>query len=264
MTTNDFSIITVDADNVEDLGFFCVKNKKHPGYITKITWLQNRFEEGMRIKLILTKGGKQAGFLEYIPGEYTWRVIHAPDWLVIHCIWVNSNKFPFEGMASALLNDCIKDAKSSGKEGVAVVTSDSSWMASKDVFIRNGFEQVDEAPPHFQLLAKRIEGELLPAFPQDWSERLSQYHDLQLIYTNQCPYIGKAIAELPLVAEQHGIQLHLIELNNAKEARKRMPSPYGVISLVYQNRLLADHPISATRFRNILQKELKLGITEGS
>jgi hypothetical protein len=104
----------------------------------------------------------------------------------------------------------------------------------------------------------------LPEFPQNWAERLSQFRDLQLIYTNQCPYIGKAVAELPPVAEQHGIQLQLLELNDPAEARERIPSPYGVISLVYQGRLLADHPISATRFKNILQKELKLQPIDGS
>jgi hypothetical protein len=99
----DYNVITVDSGNVEELGFFCVKNKKHPGYIAKLSWLQQRFEEGMRIKLILTIDGKQAGFLEYIPGEYTWRVINAPGYLVIHCIWVNSNQFPY-GMINLVYN----------------------------------------------------------------------------------------------------------------------------------------------------------------
>lgn len=261
---SDYSIITVDTENVEELGFFCVKGKKHTGYIAKLSWLQHRFKEGMRIKLLMTKEAKQAGFLEYVPGEYSWRVVHASDYLVIHCIWVNSGKFPYKGLASALLQDCIQDAEASGKAGVAVVTSDGPWMAGKDVFIKNGFEQVAEAHPHFQLLARRTGAGPLPAFPRNLAGRLSQFQNLQLVYTNQCPYIGKAIAELPPVAEQHGIQLQLIELGDAAEARERMPSPYGVISLVYQGRLLADHPISATRFRNILQKELKLRSVDGS
>lgn len=255
---SDFSIATVDAANVEELGFFCVKNKKHVGYRAKLDWLQERFAEGMRIKLLLTKDGKRAGFLEYIPGESTWRAVHALDYLVIHCIWVQSNKFPDSGMASTLLQDCVQDAEASGKRGVAVVTSDGSWMASKDVFLKNGFEQIDEAPPHFQLLVKQTETEPQASFPDNWDERLSQFKDLRLLYTNQCPFIGKAIAELPPVAEQHGIHLQLTEMTKAAEAREKMPSPYGVFSLGYEGRLLADHPISATRFRNILQKELHL------
>jgi hypothetical protein len=152
----------------------------------------------------------------------------------------------------------VKDARSSGKAGVAVVTSDGTWMASKDVFIKNGFKQVDEAGPHFQLLVKSLKKGPFPTFPRDWKERLTQHRDLELIYTNQCPYIVKAVEELPPVAEIHGIQLNFVKLSNAEEARRTMPSPYGVMSLVYNGRLLADHAISATRFRNILQKELKL------
>jgi N-acetylglutamate synthase-like GNAT family acetyltransferase len=243
---------------VDDLGIFCVKNVKHPGHITKLSWLRQRFEEGLRIKMILTNEGKQAGFVEYAPGEYTWRGVHAPDHLVIHCIWVESKKFPFQGMASALLSECMADAQALGMKGAAVVTSDGTWMAKKDVFIKNGFEQVDEAESQFQLLVKRIGGGSTPSFPRNWTERMDQYQDLQLIYTNQCPYIGKALAELPPVAEQHGIQLRLVELNNAAAARERMPSPYGVISLMYRGQLLADHPISATRFKNILRAIGKL------
>ena len=253
-----FSIVTVDAENVEGTGFFCLKNKRHVGYLAKRSWLQRRFEEGMRIKLLLTEGGNQAGFLEYIPGEYTWRVIRAPNYLVIHCLWVKSGQLASSGLASALLQHCLDDAVTTGLEGVAVVTSDGPWMASKGVFLKNSFVLVDEAPPSFQLLVRRTGGGPFPSFPNDWDERLSRCRDLQLLYTNQCPCIGKAIADLPPVAERHGIQLHLVEMVDSVEARERMPSPYGVFSLVYEGRLLADHPISATRFKNILQKDLSL------
>lgn len=255
---DNYNIITVDSGNVEELGFFCVKNKKHPGYVAKLSWLKRRFKEGMRIKLICTNEGRNAGFLEYIPGEHTWRAVNAPDYLVIHCIWVASNKFPYKGMASALLDNCVVDAVASGRRGVAVVTSDGPWMAGKEVFIKNGFEQVDEAQPYFQLLVKPIKKGAMPEFPRDWGKRLGQYDGLQLVYTNQCPYIGKAVEELPPVAERYGIRLGLVELKNAAEARKKMPCPYGVISLVYDGRLLTDHPISATRFKNILEKDLNL------
>ncbi|MFC1553567.1 GNAT family N-acetyltransferase [candidate division KSB1 bacterium] len=257
---SDYNIITVDSNNVDEFDFFCVKNKKHPGYISKLSWLKQRFKEGMRIKLIQTAEGKHAGFLEYTPGEYTWRVVNAPDYLVIHCIWVNSNKFPYKGMTPALLKNCLKDAESSGLAGAAVITSDGSWIASKEVFVKNGFKQVDKAEPGFQLLIKQQKKSSLPAFPTNWSERLNKFNGLQLIYTNQCPYIAKAVKELPPVAKKYGISLNLVELNDPGEVRKTMPSPYGMICLVYNGQLLSDHPISSTRFRNILVKDLKLEI----
>ncbi len=259
----DFKIITVDSQNVVEHGFFCVRNKKHFGYQAKLAWLKQRFKEGLRIKLLKAADGKQAGFVEYIPGEYTWRTIEAPDYLVIHCLWVNSGKFPFKGMASALIKDCQQDAQSSGKTGVAVVTSDGPWMAGRNVYLKNGFELVDEAPPYYQLLIKRIGKGPLPLFPKNWEERLSQFQGLQLVFAYQCPYIGKAIDELPPMALKYGAKLHLSEIKSAREARQKMPSPYGVFNLIYNGQLLADHPISATRFRNILEKELKMKIMGG-
>lgn len=258
MRNSPIEIITVDAGNVEENGFFCVKNRKHPGYAIKLSWLKRRFDEGMRIKLVRTADDKQVGFLEYIPGEYTWRVVEAAGYLVIHCIWVVSRKCPYGGVASALLDDCVRDARSSGRRGVAVVTSDGPWMADRRVFVKNGFERVDDGEPRFQLLVKRTGKGPPPTFPHDWSERLKRNRGLKLLYTGQCPYIGNAVRELPPVADAHGIELDLVELMSAAEARKKMPSPYGVISLVHNGRLLADHPISATRFKNILEKELKL------
>ncbi len=248
--------VTVDSQNFEKYGLFCVQNRKHHGFDTKAEWLQENFTCGLRMKMILTPDEKIAGFLEYIPGEYTWRVVHALDYLVIHCLWVKSSRFPYQGMASRLLEECINEADSSGKNGVAVVTSDGPWMAGSEVYLKNGFTQLAEAPPRFQLLVKQIRGGPLPSFPDDWNKRLQNFQGWNLIYTHQCPYIGKAMEELPPVAEKFGIRLQMIELTDPADARQRMPSPYGVISLVYNGRLLADHPISATRFRNILQKEL--------
>ena len=255
---SEFEIITIDANNIDEFGFFCVRNKQHPGYAPKHTWLQRRFQEGLRIKLLMTREGKQAGFLEYIPGEYTWRVVRAPGYLVIHCLWVESKKYPIKGMATALIRDCLEEAKSGGYEGLAVVSSDGTWMVGKAVFLKNGFIQLDEAPPHYQLCVHRLGVGAVPSFPDNWDERLSKFSGLQLLYTHQCPYIGKVIGAFSHIAEHHGIKLGLVELPHAEEAREIMPSPYGVICLIHNGHLLVDHPISETRFQNILQRELHL------
>lgn len=251
-------VVNVNADNVEELGFFCVQNKKHPGYRAKHTWLTDRFREGLKIKMILTPERKPAGFIEYIPAEHTWRVVDAPGYLVVHCIWVNSRKSPAKGSASTLLSDALKDARSGGHCGLAVVTSDGPWMAGREVFLRNGFVQVDEAPPHYQLLVRKSGKAPDPVFPGDWDKRLAKIRGLRLLYSNQCPYVGKAVNELPPVAKKFGAKLVLEELKDARKARDRMPTPYGVVSLVFNGRMLADHPISATRFANILTRDLNL------
>lgn len=255
-----YEIVSVDESNVDELGFFCVTSKKHVGYAAKRSWLEKRFSEGMRIKLILTDDGARAGFIEYIPGKYTWRTVHASDFMVIHCIWVKSGKFPFKGMGTALLDSCIQDARQDGLKGVAVVASDDSWLTGKEFFLKNGFTQVDEAIPSFQLLTKEFEPAKQPYFPTDFEKRLEQYKGLSLIYTFQCPYIAKAVLELPPVAEKYGVDLNLIELKTAAAVRKKMPTPYGMVCLVNDGKILADHYISSTRFKNILERDLKLSL----
>lgn len=73
-------IVDVDASNVDETRFFCMRSKpKAPGYRRKRDWLEARFAEGMRMKII-RKGGR--GFIEYIPGQHAWRAVHADGRLV--------------------------------------------------------------------------------------------------------------------------------------------------------------------------------------
>jgi GNAT superfamily N-acetyltransferase len=107
---NSAEIITVDGTNFEEHGFFCYKSKpKSEGYQNKLDWLQQRFEEGLRIK-ILYEDKRSVGFIEYIPGEHTWRVVEAPDYLVVHCLWV-VGRGKKKGYGSRLLNECVEDAQ---------------------------------------------------------------------------------------------------------------------------------------------------------
>jgi len=43
-----------------------------------------------------------------------------------------------------LIDACLKDAKKLNLNGVAVQVSKGSWMASPELFEKNGFEKVEE------------------------------------------------------------------------------------------------------------------------
>jgi len=93
--------------------------------------------------------------IEYIPGEYCWRPVEAGGYLFIHCIFVGfKREYKGKGYASLLVDDCVLDAKKDNKLGVAVITRKGSFMAVKELFIKNGFEAIDTAPPDFELLVK--------------------------------------------------------------------------------------------------------------
>ena len=77
-----------------------------------------------------------------------------------------------------------------------------------------------------------------------------------LLYADQCPWYEKSVFALLNTAHEHGIHLKVHKISTAQEA-KNAPSGYGVFNLLKNGKLLEDHYISATRFRNILKKELE-------
>jgi len=185
-------MVSVDASNVDKTGFFCLMSKpKALGYRQKREWLEARFAEGMQLKILHGSGGR--GFIEYTPAESAWRVVNAPGYLVIHCLWV-VGKGKGRGYGARLLHECLEDARVQGKFGVVMVSSDETWLAKKRFFLRHGFEQVDQVPPSFQLLVQRFDTTApLPSFPHDWDSRQATFGaGPTVVRAPQCPYIEAA------------------------------------------------------------------------
>jgi hypothetical protein len=51
----------------------------------------------------------------------------------------------------------------------------------------------------------------------------------------------------------------VVDLESWSDAQNA-PTPYAVFALIYNGRLLADHQISRTRFRNIMSKCVTSGL----
>jgi len=253
MKKNDFQLIEVNEGNVTETGFYCYMSKKNTeGYRRKLNWLKDRFAEGLKIKMLKLP---ERGFIEYIPGEYAWRPVDAKGYMFIHCMWISPNKHKRKGYGSLLIKECIKDAKKCGKYGVAVVTSEGSFMAGKDLFLKNGFKSAASVKPSFELMVKTLKKGPLPKF-KNWKKQLVKYKGWNVIYANQCPWVARSIKDLGEIAKKKGLKLKVTELKNAKQAQNA-PSVYAIFNLVYNGKLLVDHYISNTRFLNILKKELQ-------
>ena len=248
-------IISLNSENIFEYQPVCFLNPKNEGYLKKLEWLKERFSKGLIIKLLYLENEKKcSGFIEYIPGEYAWRAVDAKGYIFIHCIWISPNKHKGKGYGSLLVKECIKDAKKEGKYGVVVVTSEGPFMAGKALFLKNGFKSVAKAKPSYELMIKTIKSGHLPKF-KDWEKQLSQYKGLNIIYTNQCPWVARSIKELSEIAKKKGLKLKIVELENARQAQDA-PSIYTAFNLIYNGKLLVDHYISSKRFLNIIDKEL--------
>lgn len=194
--------------------------------------------------------------LEYIPGKYAHRPVDAEGYMFIHCIFVGfKNEFKGKGYASSLIEECIKDAKEANMQGVAVVTRNGSFMAKEDIFLKKGFVLVDEAKPDFELLVLKFNpGAADPKF-KIMSVEMEKYAEgLTIIRSAQCPYSVKNVdAILKTARDKLKIKANLIDLESSDEAQ-HVPCAFGTFCIIYNGRVISHHPISNTRFENIMKK----------
>jgi hypothetical protein len=126
-------------------------------------------------------------------------------------------------------------------------------MANKDLFLKNGFKEVQKSGV-FTLLVKQLRNAEAPKF-KDCEKALSNYKGLTIVYSNQCPWVARFMNELPETLKGKSLKVNVVELKTAEQAQSA-PSIYAVFNLVNDGKLLSDHYISNTRFLNILKKEL--------
>lgn len=250
-------LITVDGSNVDDFGFFCYKSKpKSQGYGKKLAWVRDRMEEGMRIKIFM-EGDRSVGFIEYLPCEHGWRVVDAPGYMLIHCLWV-VGRAKEKGYGSRLIEACIQDAIDMGKCGVVMVSSRGNWLADKKIFLKNGFEIVDQAPPSFDLLVRRFGENKAPKFPHDWERRMKQFGPgLTIVYADQCPYMPDAVRKAVEHFKDRGIESQVIQLETREDVQAKSPTPFGVFGVVYNGELVSYHYLGDKQLKRFDEDILK-------
>ena len=256
-TIPDIEIIDLTPENISDYGVCGYKDvEKHLELRRKIDWYKKYYPKGLRIKVLLSKKGGYQGMLEYVPGKYAHRPVDADGYMFIHCVFVGFKKeFKGRGYASFLIDKCIKEAKDANMHGVAVVTRKGPFMVSKDIFLKKGFVQVDEAKPDFELLVlKFYQNSDDPKFKEMSTEKYSK--GLTIIRSAQCPYSVKNVNAILDTAKKLKINANLVDLEEAKDAQMT-PCAFGSFCIVYDGEVISHHPISNTRFENIIKKKIE-------
>lgn len=256
---HEFYIIQTTDKNVLEHGLCGYKSLKRPGFPEKIKWLKDRLNEGLIIKSLYSEELGTQGMIEYIPGEYCWRPVSAKGYIFIHCLFVGFKKeHKNKGNASRLLDECEKDAKESKKEGVAIVTRKGSFMVDKGIFLKRGYKVIDKGGSDFELLVKKYNQEAIdPKFINNEQTLRKKYaKGLTIIRADQCPYTVKNVNEIKEAAiNKFGIKPKTITLENYKEAQNS-PCVFGIFCIIYKGSIISEHPISSTRFVNIMNKIL--------
>ncbi len=258
MVTERVQITDTNSDNILKYGVCSYKNIKTPGYPEKVEWLKERFDEGLKVKTLYSGKDGTQGMIEYMPGEFCWRPVEAKGYMFIHCIFSGfRNAYRGKGYASLLIDECLKDAERENMHGVAVVTRKGSFMVGKEIFLKKAFQVVDKAPPDFELLVHKFNRDTpTPRFKGDWGQRLTQYGEgLTIFRADQCPYTVKNVQEICETAEKtFGIKPNIVDLRSCEEAQNS-PCAFGTFCILCNGEIIADHPISNKRFRNIMNSQ---------
>jgi GNAT superfamily N-acetyltransferase len=249
----DAKIIDLTPETIADYGVCGYKDiKKQLELRRKIDWFRAYYPKGLRIKVVVPEKGGYQGMLEYIPGKYAHRPVDAEEYMFIHCIFVGfKREYKGKGYATALINECVEEAKKAGMKGVAVVTRKGPFMAKKDIFLKKGFVVVDEVKPDFELLALKFDPNATsPKFKKLSLEGYSE--GLTIIRSPQCPYSVKNVDAIMKTAQKLNIKANLVDLKDAESAQKT-PCAFGTFCIIYNGKILSQHPISNARFENIMK-----------
>ena len=249
-------LVEVTPENAIKETFFCIKDNKRQGFKDKVSWFEERHKEGLRIKILKNNEDRMIGFIEYVPAKYAWRPVDADNYMFIHCTYIYSKKERNKGYGALLIEDAETAAKANGMDGICVITSNGGWLANKTLFIKNGFEQIEEKD-RFELLSKTWNDKAEKPKFHNWTDQQKKYKGWHLLYADQCPWNEKSVMAILNVAMDYNVDLKVSKINTVKEA-KMAPSGFGVFNLLHNGKLLDDHYLSATRFRTILKKELKI------
>jgi hypothetical protein len=253
----DIQIIDLTPDNIAQYGVCGYKDiRRHIELQRKVDWVKQYYPKGLRIKALISKSGGYQGMIEYIPGEYAHRPVSAGGYLFIHCIFVGFKKdFKGKGYASMLIDDCIHHSKQEKMKGVAVVTRKGSFMAQKDIFIKKGFSLIETMEPDFELLVLKFDEQTQnPTFKKNPVN--DHPEGIVIMRSAQCPYSVKNVDAIIETSKKLKLKYSLIEMSDSESVQKS-PCAFGTFCIIHEGRIISHHPISNTRFENIMQAENK-------
>ncbi len=262
------TIIRIDAHNIDSEHICCaIGNDKanRDRAATKKAWLKERFQDGLIFKRLDERGKV---FVEYLPIEKVWKPITGHNYMAINCLWV-AGRFKGKGWATALLQECIADAKAQGKAGVVYVsaTKVEHYLTDKRFFLQHGFEVVDSAPPYFELLALEFDGDeegatttpidtSMPSEPPAFTAAAKTgtcpvNAGFYFVYSHQCPFMEEYVHLLADLARQKGYPAAVKQLTSAVEAQAH-GSPFGTLGIYFNGQLRAHAPMTEKGFEKFL------------
>lgn len=245
--------LQITKENIEGEHICCALGAKkyEEAVLEKKQWLGERMDEGLKFYRL---DERAKVFIEYLPAEKAWVPIDAPNYMYIDCLWV-SGRHKGSGHGRNLLEQCIRDAKKSGMDGIVHLTSKKKmpYLSDKHYFEHMGFTVADQADPYFELLLlKWNEHAVQPAFKGSVQTKPGSEQGVYIYYTAQCPFAVGVLEDLRKVAEDHGVPFQIHRIVSREEARQS-PAIWTTFSLFYNGNFMTHEIMSPKKFEKLLE-----------
>ena len=125
---------------------------------------------------------------------------------------------------------------------VAMSAEKGGWLPNRKIFLKNGFEKVDEVKPYYELYAKFFsKGDNTPKF-YPLSQEKRDREGLTIFYTEQCPYLPDIVKDLEKIVTAEHIKFNSVLIKNYIGAQQNGIHPYGTFCIVYNGDVIPYKP----------------------
>ena len=237
--------IRITKDNIGREHICCAMSGKQS--VVKKEWLKQRFEEGLVFYRSEERG---KCFIEYIPAENAWVPMEAPGYLYINCLWV-SGSMKGHGYSNDLLDECIRDAKTQGRKGICILSSEKrkkEFLADPKYLAYKGFALADTSDCGITLQYLPLAPEAEPPRFRECARHPEVAEDgFVLYYTDQCPFTYYWVPRVEEAARDHNIPLKVIHITD-KESARNVPAPVTTYALFRDGKFVTQSIQSDKKF----------------
>jgi hypothetical protein len=241
--------IELTQENLASEHICCALSNRADLQVTsKKAWLADRLEEGLVFRKADARG---KCFIEYLPAEHAWVPIEAPDCMHIDCLWV-SGQLSKHGYADELLESCIDDSISEGKQGITIVSSRKKmpYLSDPGYLVHKGFAVVDEADPYFTLMYLPLheKGQTdKPRFKNHVKHPKIDENGFVLYYTHGCPFTAKYVDRVACTAKKAGLPFRSILIAD-HAAALAAPTAWTNYALFHNGEFITHEILSEKKF----------------
>ena len=237
--------IRITKENIDKEHICCAMSGQQS--LAKKEWLKQRFEEGLVFYRSAERG---KCFIEYIPAENAWVPIDADGYLYINCLWV-SGSLKGHGYSSELLEECLRDAKAQGKNGVCILCAEGrkrEFLADPKFLTHKGFKVSDTSDCGINLMYLPLaESAPPPKFKDCAKHPKVEENGFVLYYTDQCPYTYYWVPKVQEAAKEHGIPFKAVHITE-KETAQNVPAPVTTYALFREGKFVTQSIQSDKKF----------------